>query len=57
MRTSIKVVEQREKGLEEVVEQMEILDKEKITTIKRQQHVETAAQLHLERVVKLEHNL
>jgi hypothetical protein len=36
---------------------MEILDKEKVTAIKRQQHVETAAQLHLERVVKLKHNL
>jgi len=34
LRTSIKVVEQRVEGLEEVVKQMEILDKEKVATIR-----------------------
>jgi hypothetical protein len=36
---------------------MEILDKEKVVTIKGQQYAEIVAQLHLERVAKLEHSL
>jgi hypothetical protein len=36
---------------------MEILEKEKVTTINGQQQAKTIAKLHLEKVVKLEHNL
>jgi hypothetical protein len=36
---------------------MEVLEKEKVTTIKGQQQAKTITKLHLEKVVKLEHNL
>jgi hypothetical protein len=57
LKTLVKVVEQRVKGLEEVVEQMEILDKEKIVVIRGQRQAKIVAQLHLERVVELECSL
>jgi hypothetical protein len=36
---------------------MEVLEKEKVTTIKGQQQAKTIAKLHLEKVIKLECNL
>ncbi len=55
--TSMKVIEYKAKALKVMVEQMEVLEKEKIATIKEQQQVKTIAKLHLEKVVKLECNL
>lgn len=39
------------------MEQMEVLDKEMVATIKGQQQAEKIAQLHLEKVVELENHL
>jgi hypothetical protein len=36
---------------------MKVLEKNKVATIKGQQHVKKIAKLHLEKVVKLEHSL
>ncbi len=55
--TLMKVVEYKAKGLEVMVEQMEVLENEKVVTIKGQQQVKTIAKLHLEKVVKLECSL
>lgn len=55
--TSVKVIEYKAKALKVMVEQMEVLEKEKVVTIKGQQQAKTIAKLHLEKVVKLECNL
>ncbi len=55
--TSVKVIEYKAKALKIMVEQMEVLEKEKVATIKGQQQAKTIAKLHLENVVKLECNL
>jgi hypothetical protein len=57
LKTSVKVVKYMAKSLEQVMEQMEILDKEKVATIRGQQQAEIVAQLHLDMVAKLEHSL
>ncbi len=55
--TSMKVIEYKAKALKVMVEQMEVLEKEKVATIKGQQQVKKITKLHLEKVVKLECNL